>query len=72
MSDGNGYETVDAEAGDTSGLEEEEEDSFVDIDNIPGTRSDQGGGVGGTGMVGKKVEVVTRSGRRAGRVVYVR
>ena len=32
----------------TSGLEEEEEDSFVDIDDIPGTRSDQEGGIRGT------------------------
>ena len=36
LSGGNGFETVDEEAGDTSGLEEEEEDSFVDID---GTRA---------------------------------
>ena len=42
----------------------------IDIDDIPGTRSDQEGGVRGTGKVGKRVEVVTRSGRRAGRVVY--
>ena len=40
LSEGDGYETVDAEVGDTSGLEGEEEDSFVDIDDIPGTRSD--------------------------------
>ena len=70
LSDGDGYETVDAEVGDISGSEEEEEDSFIDIDDIPGTRSDQEGGVRGTGIVGKRVEVVTRSGRRAGRVVY--
>ena len=69
-SEGDGYETVDAEVGDISGLEGEEEDSFVDIDDIPGTRSDQEGGVRGTSMVGRRVEVVTRSGRRAGRVVY--
>ena len=47
------------EAGDTSGLEKEEEDSFVDIDGTPGTRCDQGGGTRGTGMVGKRVEMVT-------------
>jgi uncharacterized protein (DUF4415 family) len=40
LSEGDGYETMDAEVGDTSGLEGEEEDSFVDIDDIPGTRSD--------------------------------
>lgn len=44
----------------------EEVDSFLDIGDISGTRSDQGGGVGGAGMVGKRVEVVARSGR----VVY--
>ena len=55
------------QAGDTSGLEEE--DSFVDIDDTPGTRCDQEGGIRGTGLVGKRVEVVTRSGRRAG-VLY--
>ena len=71
MSEGDGYETVDAEVGDTSGLKEEEEDSFVDIDDIPGTRSDQEGGIRGTSMVGRRVEVVTRSGRRAERVVNV-
>ena len=70
LSGGDGYETVDAEVGDTSGLEGEEEDSFVDIDDISGTRNDQEGGIRGTGMVGRRVEVVTRSGRRAGRVVY--
>ena len=51
------------------GLEEDDEDSFVDIDNIPGTGSDQEGRIRGTGMVGKRVEVVTRSGRRVGGVV---
>ena len=61
---------MDEEAGDTPGLEEEEEDLFVDIDGTPGIRCDQEGGIRGTGMVGKRVEVVTRSGRRAGRVVY--
>ena len=70
LSGGDGDETVDEEAGDTSGLEEEEEDSSVDIDGTPGTRRDLEGGIRGTGMVGKRVEVVTRSGRRAGRVVY--
>ena len=70
LSDGDGHKTVDVEVGDISGSEEEEEDSFVDIDDIPGTRSDQEGGVRGTGMVGKRVEVDIRSGRRAGRVVY--
>ena len=69
LSEGDGYETVDAEVGDTLGLEGEE-DSFVDIDDILGTRSDQEGGVRGTSMVGRRVEVVTRSGRRAGRVVF--
>ena len=61
---------MNAEVCNTSGLKEEEEDPFVDIDDIPGTRSDHGGGIRGTGMVGKRVEVVTRSGRRAGCVVY--
>ena len=70
LSGSDGYETVDEETGDTSGLEEEEEDSFVDIDGTPGTRRDQEGGVRGTDMVGRRVEVVTRPGRRAGRVVY--
>ena len=70
MSKGDGYETVDAEVGDTLGLEGEEDDSFVDIDDIPGTRSDQEGGIRGTSMVGRRVKVGTRSGRRAGRVVY--
>ena len=69
MSGSDGYETVDEEAGDTPVLEEEE-DSFVDIDGTPGTRCDQEGGIRGTRMVGKRVEVVTRSGRRAGRVLY--
>ena len=36
------------------------------IDNILGTRSDKKGRVRGTGMVGEKVEVVAKSGRRAG------
>ena len=66
---GCGHKTVDEEAGDTSGLEEEE-DSFVDIDGTLGTRCDQKCGIRGTGMMGKWVEVVTRSRRRAGRVVY--
>ena len=70
MSGGDGDETVDEEAGDTSGLEEEEGDSSVDIDSTPGTRRDLEGGIRGTGMVGKRVEVITRSGRRVGRVVY--
>ena len=70
LSEGDGYETVDAEVGDTSGLEGEGEDSFVDIDDILGTRSNQEGGIRGASMVGRRVEVVTRSGRRAGRVVY--
>ena len=70
LSGADAYETMDEEAGDTSGLEEEEEDSFVDIDGTPGTRCDREGGIRGTGMVGKKVEVVTRLGRRAGRVMY--
>ena len=51
-------------------MEEEEGDSSVDIDSTPGTRRDLEGGIRGTGMVGKRVEVITRSGRRAGRVVY--
>ena len=58
---GDGYETVDEEVGDTSGLEEEE-DSFVDIDGTLGTRCDREGGIRGTGMVGKRVEVITSSG----------
>ena len=33
LSGGDGYETVDEEVGDTSGLKEEEEDSFIDIDD---------------------------------------
>ena len=70
MSGSDGYETLDEEAGNTPGLEEEEEDSFVNIGGTPGIRCNQEGGIGGTGMVGKRVEVVTRSGRRAGRVVY--
>ena len=49
----------------TSRLKEEVY-SFLDIGDISGTRSDHGGGVGGVGMVGKRVEVVARSGR----VVY--
>ena len=70
MSEADAYETVDEEAGDTSGLEEEEEDSFVDIDGTPGTWCDQEGEISGTGIVGRKVEVVTRLGRSAGRVLY--
>ena len=46
MSGGDGYETVD-----------EEEDLFVDIDDIPG---DQEGRIRRISMVGKRVEVVTR------------
>ena len=38
----------------------------------PGTGCDQEGEIRGTGMVGKRVEVITRSGRRAGRVVHVK
>ena len=56
--------------GDTSGLEGEEDNSFVDIDDMPGRRGDQEGGIRGTGIVRKRVEVVTRFGRRVGRVVY--
>ena len=70
MPEGDGYKTVDAEVGDVSVLEEEEEDSFVDIDDILSTRSGLEGGNRGTGMVRKRVEVVTRSGKRAGRVAY--
>ena len=62
-------ETVDAEVGDTPVLEEEE-DSFADIDDILSTRNDQEGGIRGTCMVRKRVEVVTRSGRRTGPVAY--
>ena len=36
----------------------------------PGTGCDQEGEIRGTGMVGNRVEVITRSGRRAGRVVH--
>ena len=71
LSGGDGYETVDAEVGDTSGLEGKEY-SFVDTDDIPDTRSDREGGIRGIGMVGKRVEVVTRSGKRAGHVVHGR
>ena len=46
---------------DTSMLEEEEKDSFADIDDILNTR---------TGMVRKRVGVVIRSGRRAVRAAY--
>ena len=69
MSKGDGYETVDEKVGDTPGLEEEE-DSFADTVGTSGTKSDQESGTKWTGMVGKRVEVVTRSGRRAARVVY--
>ena len=48
----------------------EEEDLFVDIGDILSTRNGQEGGIRGTSMVRKRVEVVTRSGRRAGRVAY--
>ena len=57
-------------AGYISGLVDEGEDPSVGISDAPGTRSGQEGGVKGTGIVGKWVEVVTRPGRRAGRVVY--
>ena len=40
MSGGDCYETVDEEGGYTSGLEEDEDDSFLDIGDIMGTRSD--------------------------------
>ena len=51
--------------------EEEEEDLFVDIDDIPGLRSDSGVGLEGLhSMLEKRVEVVTRSGRREGSVVW--
>ena len=40
MSGGGGYETVDEEVGDTSWLKEGgDDDSFVDIDNTLGIRS---------------------------------
>ena len=45
LSGGDGDETVDEEASDTSGLEEEDDDSSVDIDVIPGTRRDLEGGI---------------------------
>ena len=49
--------------GDTSVLEEEEEeDSFADIDDILSTRSDHKAGIRGTGMVGSRVVVVTYKG----------
>lgn len=69
MSKGDGYETVDEKVGDIPKLEEEE-DSFADTDGTSGTKSDQESGTKWTGMVGKRVKVVTRSGRRAARVVY--
>ena len=68
MPEGDSYETVDAEVGDALALEEE--DLFVDIGDILSTRNGQEGGIRGTSMVRKRVEVVTRSGRRAGRVAY--
>ena len=70
MSGSDGYETMDEEADNTPRLEEEEEDTSVDIDGTPGTRCNQEGRIRGAGMVGKRVEVLTRSGRRAGCVVY--
>ena len=62
MSEGDGYETVDEEGGYTSGLEEGE-NSFVDIDDILGTRSDQEGIVREINMV-RNVEVVASPGWR--------
>ena len=41
MSGGGGYETLDEGVGDTSRLEEEEDDPFVDIDDTLGTKSNQ-------------------------------
>ena len=70
LSGGDGDGTVDEEASDTSGLEEQEKDSSVVIEGTPGTRFDLEGGIRETGMVGRRVGVVTRSGRRGGRVVY--
>ena len=46
-SGGGGFETVDEEVGDTSRLGEN--DSFLDINDTPGTRSNQG--VGSEGLV---------------------
>lgn len=53
-----------------SGLEEEEEDSFVGIADILGTRNDQGGSIREAGTVGERAEVFTRSERRVGHGVY--
>ena len=47
LSWGSGYETVDEEVGDTSRFEEEEDDSFVDIDDTPRTKSNQRVGLEG-------------------------
>ena len=47
MPKGDGYETVNEYVGDSSGLEEE--DSFGNIDDTPGIRSDYEGGVRGVG-----------------------
>ena len=69
MSGGDGYETVDEEGGYTSGLEKEEELS-VDIADTLGTRSDREGRAREIGMVGKRVGVIIKTGRRAGHVVY--
>ena len=52
LSRGDGYETVDEEAGGTPELEEEE-DSY----DAPGIRSDYEGGIRGVSIVGKRVEV---------------
>ena len=60
LSWGGGYETVDEEVGVTPRFEEED-DSFVDINDTPGTKSNQR--VGLEGLVW--VEVVAASGRRA-------
>ena len=47
MSWGSGYETVDEEVGDTPRFEEEEDGSFVDIDDTPRTKSNQRVGLEG-------------------------
>lgn len=59
LSESDGNETVDAELGDASGLAEEVDDSFVDIDDMPGRWRDQESGIGGTSTVGKMVEMTT-------------
>ena len=69
LSKGDGCETVDAEVGDTP-VPEEKEGLFADIDDILSTGSNQEGGIRGTCVVRKRVEVVTRSGRRAGPVAH--